>query len=338
MPSKTIVRKPAVQMQMEATFTQKRQPIQSIQSVKRAKSVKWLKKPDKAITGKAITGRGYQIYNASSEEMVHIPDNNVSLVLTDPPYFIDGMDNRWDNRKLQRRVKKGVVGGIPAGQKFDPAQGVNLQKFLQVVAKECFRVLKPGGFMLCFSQARLVHRTASALEYVGFEIRDMIAWQYEGQPKAFSQDHFVRKMNIPEKEKRELINQLGGRKTPQLKPRMELIVLAQKPKQGTFIENWLHYRTGLIDVQNPLIEPDGFPATIIPCKKPKEKHGHMTVKPIDLCRHLIRIFSVTNDTVLDPFMGTGTTALAALTEKRKCIGYEIDSDMIEIITKRIKSI
>ena len=35
------------------------------------------------------------------------------LVLTDPPYFIDGMDDRWDNEKLRRRAKPGVVGGIP---------------------------------------------------------------------------------------------------------------------------------------------------------------------------------------------------------------------------------
>ncbi len=267
--------------------------------------------------------------------MPQLHDNTISLTLTDPPYFIDGMGDDWDSDKLRKRVKKGVVGGIPAGQKFSPAQGLNLQRFLTQVGGECLRALKPGGFMLCFSQARLSHRTAIALEDVGFEIRDMIAWRYEGQPKAFSQDHFVRKMDIPEQEKHRIINELGGRKTPQLKPRMELIVLAQKPREGRFIDNWLKYRTGLIDVKDPFIEPDYFPANIIPCKKPREKHGHITVKPIDLCRHLIRIFSSIGDTVLDPFIGTGTTAVAALIEKRACIGYEIDRDMMPIIGKRI---
>ncbi len=298
-----------------------------------------------ATIGKAVTrttkrkgvveGEGYRFYNKSCLKMPQIADEEISLVLTDPPYFIDGMDNTWDNRKLHSRVKKGVVGGIPAGQKFDPQQGVNLQKFLTKVGKECFRVLKPGGFMLCFSQARLAHRTAIALENVGFEIRDMIAWRYEGQPKAFTQDHFVRKMNITEQEKQEIIRELGGRKTPQLKPRMELIALAQKPKEGRYIDNWLKYKTGLIDVTDPLIEPDYFPANIIPCKKPREKHGHMTVKPVDLCRHLIRIFSSTGDTVLDPFLGTGTTAVAALNENRKCLGYELDGAMLGVIQKRV---
>ena len=282
-----------------------------------------------------IEGAGYRIYNERCENMPHIADKEVSLVLTDPPYFIDGMDNNWNNKKLHNRVKKGVVGGIPAGQKFDPVQGINLQNFLTQVGKECLRALKPGGFMLCFSQARLVHRTATALENVGFEIRDTIAWRYEGHAKAFSQEHFVRKMDLTEEKKNEIIKELNGRKTPQLKPRMELIVLAQKPKEGTFIKNWLQYRTGLIDVSNPLIESDHFPANVIPCKKPKEKHGHMTVKPVDLCRHLIRIFSSIGDTILDPCIGTGTTAVAALNEKRKCIGYENDSEMMPVISERI---
>ena len=282
-----------------------------------------------------LEGAGYRIYNTRCEKMPQIADREVSLVLTDPPYFIDGMDDNWDNEKLHNRVKKGVVGGIPAGQKFDPQQGVRLQKFLTKVGKECFRVLKPGGFMLCFSQARLIHRTSMALESIGFEIRDMIAWRYEGQPKAFSQEHFVRKMDMPEERKKEIIKELNGRKTPQLKPRMELIVLAQKPKEGTFIDNWLQHHTGLIDVSNPILESDSFPANVIFCKKPTKKYRHMTVKPLDLCRHLVRIFSSVGDTILDPFIGTGTTALAALKEKRKCIGYEIDSKMMPVISSRI---
>lgn len=163
----------------------------------------------------------------------------------------------------------------------------------------------------------------------------MVAWQYEGQAKAFTQNHFVRKMNISEEEKQEIIKKLAGRKTPQLKPKMELIAIAQKPREGTFIENWMKYQTGLISVKDPLLESCSFPANVIPCKKAREKHGHMTVKPVDLCRHLIRIFSVEDDIVFDPFMGTGTTAVASLQEGRRCKGYEIDTNMMKIIQGRI---
>ncbi len=273
------------------------------------------------------------------EGMNSLADGGVSLVLTDPPYFIDGMGEDWNQAKLRKRVKPGVVGGIPAGQKFDPEQGMKLQAFLLPVAKECMRVLKPGGFMLCFSQPRLAHRAATAIEDAGFEIRDMLGWQYEGQAKAFSQEHFVHKMNISDREKAAIIAKLDGRKTPQLKPRMELIVLAQKPREGTFIENWLTYETGLVDVSAPIIEPDKFPGALIPCAKPRNRHSHITAKPIDLCRHLIRIFGgQKGGLVLDPFAGSGTTGVAAVYEGWNFVGYEIDTDMADIAEARIADI
>ncbi len=287
---------------------------------------------------RVIEGDGYTIYNQSCIRMPQLEDRSVSLVLTDPPYFIDGMDDGWDNEKLHKRVKKGVIGGLPMGQKFDASQGIRLQKFLSKVGEECMRVLKPGGFMLCFGQPRLIHHTAMALENVSFEVRDIIAWQYEGQPKAFSQTHFVKKMNISEAEKASILKELGNRKTPQLKPRMELIVLAQKPKEGTFVNNWLEYGTGLVNVADPLIEPNKFPSTIIPCPKTREKYNHMAVKPLDIIRHLIRIFSKEGDLVLDPFIGTGTTAVGALQENRQCIGYEIDKNMLPTISIRLDGI
>lgn len=285
----------------------------------------------------SVRGDKYCFYNKSCVEMPEIADESVSLVLTDPPYFIDGMDDGWDNEKLHKRTKPGVVGGIPAGQKFDTQQGVRLQEFMEKVGAECHRALKPGGFMLCFSQPRLIHRAAMALEVSGFEIRDMIAWQYEGQPKAFTQDHFVKKMDIPTKEKRAIIKELDGRKTPQLKPRMELIVVAQKTKEGTFVDNWMKHKTGLIDVKDPVLETDKFPANVIPCKKVRMKYNHMTVKPVVLCRHLVRIFSSRGDTVLDPFSGTGTTGVASVIENRTCVGYEIDTAMMGVIEDRIQN-
>ena len=238
--------------------------------------------------------------------MLSLADNSVSLVLTDPPYFIDGMGADWDSEKLKRRVKPGVIGSLPAGMKFTPRQGRDLQRFLQPIAVEWLRLLKPGGFCLVFSMNRLVHRAAIALEDAGFEIRDALIWRYEGQAKAFTQEHFVRKSSLPEAEKERLIKKLGGRKTPQLKPQGEMIILAQAPRDGTFVENWDRWETGLIDVSDPHLERDRFPGTVIPAKKPKRRHGHMTEKPVDLLRHLVRIFSAPGSLVLDPFAGSGS--------------------------------
>ena len=185
--------------------------------------------------------------------------------------------------------------------------------FCDPIAVQWLRLLKPGGFVLCFSQARLAHRTACALEDAGFEIRDLLAWKYEGQAKAFTQEHFVRKRkDLTQRQKARIIRELGGRKTPQLKPQMEMIVLAQAPREGTFVENWLAHRTGLIDVSQPLLEPGRFPGNVITTPKPRERYGHMTAKPVDLLRHLTRIFcpdekSGEKPMVFDPFAGSGST-------------------------------
>ena len=267
--------------------------------------------------------------------MINLAENQVSLILTDPPYFIDGMDNNWDSQKLIRRVKPGVIGSLPAGMKFSTEQGRSLQEFLYPIAREWLRILRPGGFALVFSQNRLVHRTAIALEEAGFEIRDVLLWNYEGQAKAFTQDHFVRKSKLDEVEKERLIKKLGGRKTPQLKPQGEMIVLAQAPREGTFVQNWDKWETGLIDVSDPYIDRGRFPGTVISVPKPKKRYGHMTAKPVDLLRHLIRIFCAPEALVLDPFAGSGSTGVAALLEGRAFLGYELEEDMARRANERI---
>lgn len=228
-------------------------------------------------------------------------------------------------------------GGVPAGQKFDVRQGPRLREFLEPVVEHCFRVLKPGGFMLCFTSPRLSHHTTIVLETAGFEIRDLLAWRYEGQAKAFSQAHFVRKMGISDERKTQILTELNNRKTPQLKPQMEMIALAQKPKEGTFIDNWLQHGTGLVDMSEPLIEPGRTPGTIMPCPKPTQKYGHLTAKPVLLCQHLIRLFGgKPGGLIVDPFTGSGTTGVAALKENYRFYGYEKDVAMACTAQRRIE--
>ena len=270
------------------------------------------------------------------EVVADIASNEISLIVTDPPYFIDGMDDGWDSQKLSRRLRPGgVVSSLPIGMKFDRRQGQRLQSFLTPIAEEWLRILRPGGFVLCFSQNRLVHRAAVAIEDAGFEIRDLLVWRYEGQAKAFSQEHFIRKRKIPEQEKRRLIEKLGGRKTPQLKPQCEQVIVAQAPREGTLVDNWDRYETGLIDVSNPHVENGRFPGTVIAVPKPKDRHGHMTTKPVPLLRHLIRIFSAPGALVFDPFAGSGSTGVAAVLEDRKFLGAEIDPAMAKRAAQRI---
>ncbi len=63
---------------------------------------------------------------------------------------------------------------------------------------------------------------------------------------------------------------------------------------------------------------------------------HPTVKPISLIKWLIRHYSDKNDIILDPFIGSGTTAIAALETNRNFIGFELNKEYFDIANNRIK--
>jgi len=67
-----------------------------------------------------------------------------------------------------------------------------------------------------------------------------------------------------------------------------------------------------------------------------QRVGHPAPFPVELPYRLIQLYSFKDDIVLDPFMGSGTTAIAALQSERKFIGYEISKNYIELAQKRIK--
>lgn len=297
-----------------------------------------------------FTDTNYKIYNMDCKKGLEtIPKDSIDFIITDPPYFIDGMGDSWDKKKLDSKVaKSGVIGSLPVGMKFDKNQSVKLQEFMTPICKEFYRILKPGSFCVIFSQARLYHAMAMCADITGFEIRDMLVWKYSGQAKAFSLNHFIdkdKKLNFTQKE--DLKKELKGLKTPQLRPQIEPMVLAQKPRVGTFLENYQKYQVGLINSTQSL--DSKFPSNFIDgdtlnldsinpifeYAKPKNK-VHITQKPVELISHLIKLFTKENQIVLDPFLGSGSHALAALETKRKFIGFEINKEYFKIAKQRIQ--
>ena len=286
----------------------------------------------------------YQLFHEDCQRGIkNISNHSIDFIVTDPPYFIDGMDDGWNDNNLKTKASKsGVIGGLPVGMKFDRMQGEKLQQFLEPLCREFMRILKPGGFCVVFSQGRLYHRTAMALDLSGFEIRDLLGWKYEGQAKAFSQSHFIRKdKTMSDDEKQKLIEELDRWKTPQLKPQLEPMVLAQKPKEGTFVENWKKYQVGLVNTKESL---DGmFPGTIMDVSKQvrrnetSKKIEHITVKPVRLIAHLIKLFTQPGQTVLDPFLGSGSHGVAAIETNRNFVGFEIEKKYYDIAAQRIAS-
>lgn len=298
-----------------------------------------------------------KIIHGDSLRVLSMLDNNsIDLVLTDPPYFLDKMDDRWDEKKVASTKYHHVIKSLPAGMKFDREQGENFYEWYSKISKQILRVLKPGGFFFSFSSPRLYHRMVSAIDDAGLLIRDCFIWLYtQNQPKAMSLNHFIEKLNEDKEVRDDLKKQLNGWKTPQIKSCFEPIVMAQKEPQGTFLENFRKYNVGLVNT-NVKIGHNMFPSNVVstnkinevvdkcfliskPDKKEKGDFNlHRTVKPLSLCEYIINLITYSNEAiVLDPFAGSGTTLVAAKKLGRKFIGIDINKEYIEISKRRIKS-
>lgn len=103
----------------------------------------------------------YQLIGGRCEHALkNLPDNSVDSIVTDPPYGIGFMSNKWDY-------------SVPTVEQW----------------AECLRVLKPGGHLLAFGGSRTYHRLVVNIEDAGFEIRDQIMWIYgSGFPKSKNLD------------------------------------------------------------------------------------------------------------------------------------------------------
>ncbi|GIV09392.1 MAG: methyltransferase [Fimbriimonadales bacterium] len=290
------------------------------------------------------------------ETLPQLPSESVDLVLTDPPYFLDKLDNEWTPERAARRYYQSqAVFHLPPGMKFDPSQGRRMYEWYLEVSRELYRVLKPGGFFFSFASPRLYHRVATAIEDAGFHIRDCFLWLYtQNQPKAMTLYHFIDKMQLSESAKAELKQRIAGWKTPQVKSCFEPIIIAQKPYEDTFLENFLRHGVGLFNTE-VRIGQNMFPANVLLVEgveavldkyflvpKPSvEERGrfnqHPTAKPLALCEYLIQLSTVEGAVVLDPFLGSGTTALAARSLKRHFIGIEINPEYVAIAQRRLQN-
>ena len=290
-------------------------------------------------------------------ELNQFENNSIDCVITDPPYFIDKLDHKWSSSEINNTVKNSHITHLPKGMKFDKSQVKNLYDYYLELAKLLFQKMKPGSYFLSFSSPRLYHAIAMSCEIAGFEVRDMINWNYtQTMPKGMSISHIIEKMNVTEDEKIELIEEYRNYKTPQIRSCFEPICVAMKPLgKLTFIQNELQFKTGLLDFSQKVgIDNDRVPANIItteeyneiydknflvskPSKSEKgENNSHITVKPITLIEHLIKLFSKKDSLIVDPFLGSGTTVLACKNTERKCIGIELNNEYYNICLDRCK--
>lgn len=203
-------------------------------------------------------GKNYKLYEGNMLDLLEVIDpDSIDSVITDPPYELNFMGKGWDN----------------SGIAFQPSTW-----------EKCYKVLKPGGYLLAFGGSRTFHRIAVAIEDAGFEIRDTICWLYgSGFPKSYNIGLAIDKKNgvqsevvgnsrsgvssrafqseelttAGEYEIRKAQNEWDGWGTA-LKPAYEPVIIARKPCEGSCIDNVQKYGVGGINIDECRIPTDDY--------------------------------------------------------------------------------
>ena len=258
----------------------------------------------------------HSLFQADSRKLAFIPDNSLHLVVTSPPY--------WTLKKY--RNHEGQLGDVEDYERF-------LEE-LDEVWRHCFRMLAPGGRLICVvgdvclsrrknnGRHTVVPLHASIQEHcrkIGYDNLAPIIW-YKIANAVFEASGngggFLGKPYEPNaviKNDIEFIlmeRKPGGYRKPSVAARV-LSVIADENHKQWFQSIW----SGVTGAST---------------------RNHPAPYPIELAERLVRMFSFVGDTVLDPFMGTGTTTVAAAKWGRNSIGVELDPHYFELSEKRIR--
>jgi DNA modification methylase len=249
------------------------------------------------------------IYVQNARRMEQLPANSVALVVTSPPYFAG----------KQYEESLGVEGV--------PATYFEYLDLLYEVFTECRRVLEPGG-RIAVNVANLGRRpyrslsgdVTAILERLGLLLRgEVIWWKGRAAGGSCAWGTFQSPANPVLRDITErVVIASRGRFDRALTP-------AQRAKRGLPSTATIS-RDEFIEATTDLWELAPESAT---------KVGHPAPFPVELPQRLIELYTYEDDVVLDPFMGSGSSAVAALRTRRRFIGFDTDEGYVRTAEARI---
>ena len=265
--------------------------------------------------------------------MSAVADASVSLVVTSPPY---PMIKLWDEQfAADDSLISKALSAEDGSRAFDA-----MHSRLDAVWRECIRVLQPGG-LACINigdatrkiggEFRLFSnhsRILQALTGLGFSVMPDILWRKptNAPNKFLGSGMLPAGAYVTYEHEYILIARKGGprRFSPADKARRRRSAFFWEERNEWFSDVWL----GLVGARQ-LLGNRGF--------DDRDARARSAAYPFELAYRLIQMHSLIGDTVLDPFLGTGTTSAAAVASGRSSIGYEVERGLEQTIHNTIET-
>jgi len=258
----------------------------------------------------------HELHLGDARDLSWIADKSVDLVVTSPPY--------WTLKKYEAR--KGQLGEVTEYEAF-------LDE-LDKVWRHCARVLVEGGRICCVVGDVCLPRKANGRHYVmplhadvqvrarqlGLDCLTPILWHKISNGATEAQGNGAGFYGKP--------YQPGA----VVKNDVEYIIFMRKAGE--------YRKTTMLQKALSMLTKDEmqtwFSSFWSDVKGASTRDGHPAPYPVELAERLIRMFSFAGDTVLDPFLGTGSTTIAAIRTGRNSIGNEIEPKYLDLARERIQ--
>ncbi len=319
----------------------------------------------------ASAKRPYKIFNASCYGLKQLKDHSIDALATDPPYGISFQNNYWDKDLPDPRIWCDCYRVMKPGAFGVVFSSIRLMHRLMVSLEDAGFLIK-DVLMWAFLNGMPKSRNV-ALDIdkeLGVESEVVGRYTYtQGYKKGGAENYYADEGKLKLEPASELGKKYKGAGLG-IKPAYEPIILIQKscaPKLNV-AENIIEYGTGALNLEATRIPygdgdekvghnphpkgrvtsnilrtdalGDGYDKFFLVPKVRQHKddfNEHPTLKPVELMRHLVGLISFDAQAVLDPFMGSGSTGIAAMQLGRRFFGYELEGAYYDVAQKRINA-